>query len=103
MFQAFKDWCVDEWAKQGPFEKRMIINSAPAMFFCVLFMASIAIGAPLPILTLGPIAGAVQLVWSSGYIGFLVWRRWREARADYETKSEWREKAELSDLRSHIG
>lgn len=103
MLDAFKEWCVEEWAKQSPFEKRLLINSAPAVLFTIVIMVMIAVGAPFPLLTVGPIAAVVQLVWSTSYIGFLVWQRWREARADYQTKTEWRENVETSDLRSHIG
>lgn len=80
MIDAFKKWCVEEWAKQSPVDKRMIINAAPAMVFTVVIIALIAAGAQFPLLTLGPIAAVVQAVWSAGYLGFVVWQRWREAR-----------------------
>jgi len=101
MIQSFKQWCVEEWAKQSPLEKLMIINAAPAMFFIVGIMVMIAVGAPFPLLTLGPIAGIVQAVWSTGYIGFSLWRKWRDARTDYDKGSEWREDSNLSRLISN--
>jgi hypothetical protein len=103
MIQAFKKWCVEEWRKQTPFDKRMMISTAPAMLGTVVMTAAIAVGAPLPILPFAAALGVVQAIWSAGIIGFLVWQRWRKARVDYQTKLEWREEAETSRLKSHFG
>ena len=102
MIQSFKQWFVEEWAKQSPIEKRMIINAVPAMVFIFVIMVMIAAGAQFPLLTLGPIAAVVQAVWSGGYIGFLIWQRWQKARADHQTRSEWREESRTTSFTSHL-
>ena len=78
MIQAFKEWCVEEWRKQSPFEKRMIINSVPAMLFTVVIIVLIAAGS-IPTTHTGPDSrgGASRLV--GRVLGFIVWQRWRSA------------------------